>query len=243
MFCSKCGKQLVSDAAFCSGCGAAVQAEANDKMSANASPVAHSAESMGEPFKMRPLGGAWMDIALIAAMPMVAFINWLAYSIAGLDALMQFSGFLAMIISFFAVAAISISYTKKSPMRYIALMPGIMLIALLVVAIVYESGSPLYWMFYSLMYEEFILFFVLIQIAIFSLAIMRTVMRVTKYPVTFGFAVLGYFVPLAGLLIYLAWSDKRPLRAKAAGKGALISVIVNAVLAIAAFIVFWIILA
>lgn len=45
-----------------------------------------------------------------------------------------------------------------------------------------------------------------------------------------GFAVLGFFVPLVGLILYLVWQDKMPLRAHSAGKGALIGVIVSIVL-------------
>lgn len=51
-----------------------------------------------------------------------------------------------------------------------------------------------------------------------------------------GYAILGFFVPLAGLILYLIWKDETPLRAKSAGKGALISVIVNA-----AFVILYII--
>ena len=37
-----------------------------------------------------------------------------------------------------------------------------------------------------------------------------------------GFALLGFFIPLVGLILYLTWKDTLPLRAKSAGKGALI---------------------
>ena len=50
---------------------------------------------------------------------------------------------------------------------------------------------------------------------------------------SFGFALLGFFVPIVGLILYLMWKDETPLRAKSAGKGALVSVIF-AVLAIIA---------
>jgi uncharacterized membrane protein YvbJ len=46
-----------------------------------------------------------------------------------------------------------------------------------------------------------------------------------------GFAILGFFVPLAGLILWLVWKDEFPLRAKSVGKGALICVIVNVGLA------------
>ena len=45
-----------------------------------------------------------------------------------------------------------------------------------------------------------------------------------------GWAVLGFFIPLVGLILYLVWKNEYPLRAKSAGKGALVSVIVSVVL-------------
>lgn len=42
-----------------------------------------------------------------------------------------------------------------------------------------------------------------------------------------GFAVLGFFIPLVGLILYLVWKDSTPLRAKSAGKGALIGFITS----------------
>lgn len=41
----------------------------------------------------------------------------------------------------------------------------------------------------------------------------------------FGWGLLGFCVPLAGLILYLVWKDEKPLTSKAAGTGALISVI------------------
>jgi hypothetical protein len=58
---------------------------------------------------------------------------------------------------------------------------------------------------------------------------------------TTGWLVLGFFVPLAGLIIYFLWKDERPLSAKAAGKGALINVIISGAIAIFVFIYFMII--
>lgn len=46
---------------------------------------------------------------------------------------------------------------------------------------------------------------------------------------SFGWALLGFCIPLAGLILYLIWKDNTPLKAKSAGKGALISVILSAV--------------
>ena len=37
-----------------------------------------------------------------------------------------------------------------------------------------------------------------------------------------GWAVLGFFIPLVGLILYLVNKDTYPLKAKSAGKGALI---------------------
>ncbi len=46
-----------------------------------------------------------------------------------------------------------------------------------------------------------------------------------------GWAVLGFFFPLVGLILYLVWEREMPNRARMCGKGALIAVIVYAVLA------------
>ena len=42
-----------------------------------------------------------------------------------------------------------------------------------------------------------------------------------------GYAVLGFFFPIVGLILWLLWKEQTPLRAKSCGKGALISVIVS----------------
>ncbi len=46
---------------------------------------------------------------------------------------------------------------------------------------------------------------------------------------SFGYAFLGFCFPIVGLILYLIWKDNTPLRAKSAGKGALVSVIISAV--------------
>lgn len=46
---------------------------------------------------------------------------------------------------------------------------------------------------------------------------------------SFGYAVLGFFVPMAGLVLYLVWRDTLPFRAKSVGKGALVATILNVV--------------
>ena len=45
-----------------------------------------------------------------------------------------------------------------------------------------------------------------------------------------GFAVLCFFFPIVGLILYLVWKDSMPMRAHSCGKGALIGVIVEAAL-------------
>ena len=42
----------------------------------------------------------------------------------------------------------------------------------------------------------------------------------------FGWGLLGFCIPIVGLILFLVWKDTKPRTAKAAGKGALISVIV-----------------
>lgn len=57
----------------------------------------------------------------------------------------------------------------------------------------------------------------------------------------FWFALLGFFVPLVGLILYLVFRDTSPLKGKSAGKGALIGVIVSVVLGIL-FTIFYFVL-
>ena len=47
-----------------------------------------------------------------------------------------------------------------------------------------------------------------------------------------GYAVLGFFIPLVGLILYLVNKDKSPLKAKSAGKGALIGFIAGMVVSV-----------
>lgn len=51
-----------------------------------------------------------------------------------------------------------------------------------------------------------------------------------------GYGILGFFFPLVGFILYLCWKKDCPKNAKIAGKGALISVIINIVLCILAFV-------
>ena len=55
---------------------------------------------------------------------------------------------------------------------------------------------------------------------------------------SFGFALLGFFVPLVGLILYLIWKDDTPLRAKSAGKGALAGAILGVIFIIALIVLF-----
>lgn len=47
-----------------------------------------------------------------------------------------------------------------------------------------------------------------------------------------GFAIFGFFIPIVGLILFLIYEEKKPKRAKSAGKGALIGFITKIVLAI-----------
>lgn len=53
----------------------------------------------------------------------------------------------------------------------------------------------------------------------------------------FLFALLGFLVPLAGLILYIACKTDNPDRAKAAGKGAIVGVIVSVLLSILLIVV------
>ena len=44
-----------------------------------------------------------------------------------------------------------------------------------------------------------------------------------------GYAVLGFFIPIIGLIMYLSMKNEKPLAAKSAGKGALIGFAVGAI--------------
>ena len=53
---------------------------------------------------------------------------------------------------------------------------------------------------------------------------------------SFGFAVLGFFIPLVGLILYCVWKENTPLRASSAGKGAIVGAIVSVILGIVSFL-------
>lgn len=47
-----------------------------------------------------------------------------------------------------------------------------------------------------------------------------------------GFAVLGFLIPILGLILYLVWKTEYPMKAHSVGKGALIGFIVSLSLSI-----------
>lgn len=47
---------------------------------------------------------------------------------------------------------------------------------------------------------------------------------------SFGWGLLGFCIPVVGLVLFLIWKDTKPNTSKKAGMGALISVILGAVL-------------
>lgn len=49
----------------------------------------------------------------------------------------------------------------------------------------------------------------------------------------FGWGLLGFCIPLAGLILFLVWKDTKPKTSKSAGMGALISVIIGVVFYVA----------
>lgn len=53
----------------------------------------------------------------------------------------------------------------------------------------------------------------------------------------FGWGLLGFCIPIVGLILYLVWKGEKPKTAKAAGVGALVSVIIGVVFYILLFVV------
>lgn len=53
---------------------------------------------------------------------------------------------------------------------------------------------------------------------------------------SFGWSLLGFCIPIVGLVLYLVWLNDKPLNAKAAGKGALAYVIFAVVMYVIVFI-------
>ena len=56
---------------------------------------------------------------------------------------------------------------------------------------------------------------------------------------SFGWGVLGFMIPVAGLLLWLLWSDLSPNNARSAGIGALVSTILSVVFVILWFVLFF----
>ena len=52
----------------------------------------------------------------------------------------------------------------------------------------------------------------------------------------FGWGLLGCCIPLVGLILFLVWKDEKPVTAKTAGMGALISVCITVVFYIIAIV-------
>lgn len=49
---------------------------------------------------------------------------------------------------------------------------------------------------------------------------------------SFGWAVLGFFIPLVGLILFLVWRTTKPASARQSGIGALVGVIFSVVFSI-----------
>lgn len=47
---------------------------------------------------------------------------------------------------------------------------------------------------------------------------------------SFGWAMLGFCIPIVGLILYLVRKKDTPLKAKSAGKGALVSLIISVII-------------
>ena len=57
---------------------------------------------------------------------------------------------------------------------------------------------------------------------------------------TIGWGILGFFIPIAGLIIWLVWLNEKPKSSKSAGLGALIRVIFTIIASIV-FLVFFLV--
>jgi hypothetical protein len=54
---------------------------------------------------------------------------------------------------------------------------------------------------------------------------------------SFGFAALGFFFPVVGLILWLVWKAETPLKAKSAGTGALVGTCIGVGLSLISFVV------
>ena len=59
---------------------------------------------------------------------------------------------------------------------------------------------------------------------------------------TGGFWLLGFLVPVVGLILYALMQDERPARAKAAGVGALVGGIIGVVSVILIFVLYFVLI-
>lgn len=59
---------------------------------------------------------------------------------------------------------------------------------------------------------------------------------------SFGIALLSFFIPLVGLILYFVWKKEKPLRAGSAGKGFVTLVIVALAACVAYFVFIYIML-
>lgn len=55
----------------------------------------------------------------------------------------------------------------------------------------------------------------------------------------FIWGILGFFVPIAGLILWILWKDEKPSAAKGAGIGALISTAVSVLFVIIYFVIYF----
>jgi uncharacterized membrane protein YvbJ len=51
-----------------------------------------------------------------------------------------------------------------------------------------------------------------------------------------GYAILGFFIPLVGLILYLVFKEKTPMKAKSAGLGALVGFVIGIIISFIAVI-------
>ena len=68
-----------------------------------------------------------------------------------------------------------------------------------------------------------------------------TVINTEEEKNTFGWGVLGFFIPIVGLILFICWKKDRPKASKSAGIGALASIIANLLLTILIVVITFII--
>ena len=70
----------------------------------------------------------------------------------------------------------------------------------------------------------------------------NNVVTTTETGSKFGWGVLGFFIPLVGLILFLVWMKTKPKSSKASGIGALIGFIVGLLLTVLSIVIFFTIL-